>query len=241
MAKAKKKARKSKPIITGYLEKVSAKIFDDYSSVITNMVKGHQGVYSLYKKDKLYYVGLASNLKNRIKFHLRDKHQGKWTHFSLYIIRKENHIKELESLVLRIAYPKGNRQKGKLAGSKNIRPLLKEKLNAEWKRKRSEILDTKKPAKLKKKTKRRFTKTPKSDRPLKGVFSGGKVIYATYKGKEYKAWVLANGGIKYNGQIYATPSAAGKAIITKGAVNGWNFWKYKDEKGNLVKLTEIRK
>ncbi len=240
MAKTKKKARKSKPIITGYLEKVSAKIFDDYSSVITNMVKGHQGVYSLYKKDKLYYIGLASNLKNRIKFHLRDKHQGKWTHFSLYIIRKENHIKELESLVLRIAYPKGNRQKGKLAGSKNIRPLLKKKLNAEWKRKRGEILDTKKPAKLKKKTKRKVTKTPKSDRPLKGFFPGGKVIYGTYKGKEYKAWVNHLGRIRFNSKRYDTPTAACKAIIRKGAVNGWWFWKYKDKSGELRKIADLR-
>ena len=246
MAKKKKAKRRARPIITGYLEKVSAKVFDDFSSIITDMIKGHQGIYSLYKKDKLYYVGLASNLKTRIKYHLRDKHQGKWTHFSLYIIRKENHIKEMESLVLRIAYPKGNSQRGKLAGSKDIRPLLKKKLDAAWKSKCEELMGKKKPAGVRatKKTtrKKKNAKIPKSERrPLAGVFKGGKVIYVTYKGKDYKAWIYGNGRIKFNGQIYNNPSAAGSAVRGGKPTNGWSFWKYKDKNGNLVRLKELRK
>jgi len=108
VAKKKKTKRTTRPIISGYLERVSALIFDKYKKEITDMIRGHQGLYALYYKNKLYYVGLASNLKNRINHHLRDRHQGKWTHFSLYIIRKADHIKELESLLLRIADPTGN-------------------------------------------------------------------------------------------------------------------------------------
>ena len=110
---AKKKAKKKKKhtahaIVSGYLEKVNASIFDKFRTEITDLTKGHQGIYALYRKNKLYYVGLATNLRNRIKHHLNDRHKGKWTHFSLYIIHREDHIKELESLVLRIAYPDGN-------------------------------------------------------------------------------------------------------------------------------------
>jgi len=144
MAKAKKKARKSRPIITGHLEKIGSKVFDDYSSVITGLIKGHQGIYALYKKDRLYYVGLASNLKSRINAHKKDKHQGKWTHFSLYIIRKEDHIKEIESMILSIAYPKGNSIRGKLHNSKDLRPLLKNKLRAEWEKQFGEIIGSRK-------------------------------------------------------------------------------------------------
>ena len=126
------KTKKTKSIITGYLEKIGSNVFDDYSSVITELIKGHQGIYALYKKDRLYYVGLASNLKRRINAHKKDKHQGKWTHFSLYIIRQEDHIKEIESLILRISYPKGNSVRGKLHQSKDLRPLLKSKLKSEW-------------------------------------------------------------------------------------------------------------
>ena len=45
---------------------------------------------------------------------------------------------------------------------------------------------------------------------LKGIVGGGKRIYATYKGKDYKAVVYNNGRIKFNGQFYDSPSAAGK-------------------------------
>ena len=79
------------------------------------------------------------------------------------------------------------------------------------------------------------------ERPLKGMFPGGKVIYATYKGKEYKAWVFGGGSIKFNGKLYNSPSTAAKAIIDRGAVNGWHFWKYKNKAGKLVKIAELRK
>ena len=48
-------------------------------------------------------------------------------------------------------------------------------------------------------------------------------IYATYKGKEYKANVFKSGQIKLNGKLYDTPSGAGKGVIDNGAVNGWYF------------------
>ena len=37
------------------------------------MIQGHKGLYVLYRRDKLYYVGLASNLRRRINQHLTDK------------------------------------------------------------------------------------------------------------------------------------------------------------------------
>ena len=66
-------------------------------------------------------------------------------------------------------------------------------------------------------------------------------IYATYKGKQYKANVFKSGQITLNGKLYDTPSGAGKAVIDKGAVNGWHFWKYKDKSGELVQIVKLRK
>lgn len=124
----KKVKRKSRPIISGYLEKVSRNIFDKHRKAITDRTSGQQGLYVLYRNDKLYYVGLAGNLRSRINHHLQDRHKGKWTHFSLYIISHADHIKELESLLLRIAYPAGNKHKGKLRRSANILPELKKQV-----------------------------------------------------------------------------------------------------------------
>lgn len=240
MAKTKKKAKRTaKPIVEAYLERIGQKVFKDFSSVITALIKGNQGIYALYKRDKLYYIGLASNLKNRIKHHLNDKHKNYWTHFSLYIISKQEHIKEFESVILRVAYPKGNTVKGKLSRAKNLRPSLKRQLKAEWERQIDDIIGGKKKKAVKSKVKK--TKAGKAERPLNRIFPGGKVLYAKYKGKEHKAWVNHIGRIRFNGKYYDTPTAAGKAIITKGAVNGWNFWKYKDKSGELRKIANLRK
>jgi hypothetical protein len=233
-----KKKRKTRAIIAGHLEKIGAKVFDDFSSVITDLIKGHQGIYALFKKDRLYYVGLASNLKSRINAHRKDKLQNKWTHFSLYIIRKEDHIKEIESLVLRIAYPKGNIVRGKLKKSKDLRPLLKSRLKDEWVKQLDGIICNKnRPAgKIKK---RKIKKT--GERPLHGCFPEGKVIYANYKGKEYKAWVYSNGRIKVKGKLFDSPSMAGISVTKKKTMNGWRFWKYKDKNGELVYIDQLRK
>lgn len=244
MAKTKKKAKRTaKPIVEAYLERIGQKVFKDFSSVITALIKGNQGIYALYKRDKLYYIGLASNLKNRIKHHLNDKHKNYWTHFSLYIISKQEHIKEFESVILRVAYPKGNSVKGKLSRAKNLRPSLKRRLKAEWVRQIDDIIGGKKKkavkSTVKKAKKRKITKKVK--RPLKGIFPTGKMLYRKYKGKMYKAWVYGNGRIKYEGQIYDSPSTVGSVVRGGKATNGWRFWKYKNKSGELVFLSELRK
>jgi len=236
-----KKIHKTRPIVAGHLEKISASVFDDYSKVITDLIRGHQGIYALYKKDRLYYVGLATNLKGRIKAHNDDKHKGKWTRFSLYIIRKEEHIKEIESLVLRIAYPKGNSVKGKLKQSKDLRPLLKNKLVEEWERQLDGIIGGRK--KLTGKSADRKIKASKAGRPLKGLLKGYQRIYCTYKGKNHRAKVLPNGVVELmpSKKRFDSPSMAGMAVIKKKTINGWKLWKYKNENGELVYIDALRK
>lgn len=247
MAVKKKSKHKSRPIVIGHLERVSSKVFDRYRKQITDMIRGNYGVYALYRREKLYYVGLATDFRRRINQHLRDRHKGKWNYFSLYLIRKIDHLREIEALLVRIGKPGGNKQKGKLKRSKNLRPRLKRLLTEDTKRVIEEILGIEKKVKEKRKSRKgKFIKekrpiSKKVKRTLKDKFEAGKVIYATYKGKEYKAWVYRNGGIKLQGKIYETPSGAGKAILDKGAVNGWNFWKYKNKSGELVYLSELRK
>lgn len=240
MTKVKKQVKGvGKPIVEQYLERIGQKVFKDFSSVITGLIKGHQGIYALYKRDKLYYVGLASNLKTRIKHHLNDKHKNCWTHFSLYIISKQEHIKEFESVILRVAYPKGNLVKGKLGRAKNLRPSLKRLLKEELVRQVDGIIGGKKKTKVKRAVKK--VESGEAERPLNGYFKGGKVLYVSYKGKDYKAWVYGNGKIKYNGKFYDSPSMAGIAVNKKKTINGWKFWKYKDKNGELVYIDQLRK
>ncbi len=248
MGKKKKAKRVARSIVVGHLEKMSSGIFDQNRKLIAEMMEGHYGVYALYRREKLYYVGLGTDLRKRINQHLKDRHKGKWTHFSLYILRKADHLREIEALVLRIADPTGNYVKGKVRRSRNLLPELKARLAKDFKAWMEKTLGGKKTAakrgkkrKEKKKVKKGKKRSLKGERPLKGFFPGGKVLYRKYKGKVHKAWVIGNGRIKYNGEWYESPSVAGSAVRGGKVTNGWRFWKYKNESGELVYISEKRK
>jgi predicted GIY-YIG superfamily endonuclease len=251
MAQAKKKAGKTQKIDTGLLKKVNARMFDKYRKEIAEMLEGRKGLYALYRKNKLYYLGRASDLKDRIKHHVKDRHQDKWTHFSLYVSQKADRIKELESALLKTASKEG---KDKLKAIEDILPKLKGQVGKRIKEEYEDLLKSLRNATRKVKSKaktgaKKKTKAkPKAkakaktrDKSLKELFPRGKVVYATYKDKEYKAWILSSGELKYKGKVYTSPSAAGKAVTRKGTVNGWNFWKYKDKSGRLRKIGDLRK
>ena len=72
------------------------------------------GIYALYDDHGLYYVGLTNfSLRGRIQKHTQDRHKDKWERFSWYHIRDLEHTKDIETILLRIIDPKGNRVKGK--------------------------------------------------------------------------------------------------------------------------------
>ena len=237
----------ARPLVGGFLERISVTAFEKYHREITDLVRSQHGVYALYKNDRLYYVGLAVNLRRRIKQHLKDKHAGRWNRFSLYLVRKVDHIKEIESLLLRIADPAGNKQGGRLRKATNLDRQLRRMMQKRQKEELDEIFaeDSGSRQAASKATSRRKVKRKKTSRgdradlPLKGVVGGFKRIYATYKGKDYRAVVYNNGRIKFNGQFYDSPSAAGIAVQQK-STNGWIFWRVR-KGGKLVKLSELRK
>jgi hypothetical protein len=128
MARAKSATNQPGGLVVAYLERVSGSVFDKYSEEITQLVGNQHGIYALYRNRNLYYVGLARNLKGRVKHHLRDRHAGRWNHFSMYLVHSEHCLRDLEALVIRIAYPEGNKTRGKFGGAPDLRKSLEEKL-----------------------------------------------------------------------------------------------------------------
>src|SRR5882762_7202956 len=102
-------------LVCQQLENISREALEKYQTIIRNYTRKRNGVYALYKGDKLYYVGLAIDLRRRLKQHLKDKHVDSWDRFSIYITIGDHHIKEMESLLLRITRPAVNSQIGKFA------------------------------------------------------------------------------------------------------------------------------
>lgn len=82
--------------------------------------------------------------------------------------------------------------------------------------------------------------TTRSRRNVLDVVSVGQRIKSTSpKHRGATATIDANGGVRYKGRLYATPSAAAKAVTKTNTANGWSFWGIGTESG-LVKLRDLR-
>jgi hypothetical protein len=120
-----KSSRSKTGLVIEHLEGISRSAMNRYPDIITEFARGRSGVYALYKGKDLYYVGLAKNLRSRLHGHIRDRHAEAWDHFNIYLTQGDEHLKELESLVLRIASPKGNRISGKFLGSSDLKGVFR--------------------------------------------------------------------------------------------------------------------
>jgi hypothetical protein len=212
-------------LVCQHLENISRDALEKHQKIIKQYVRRRNGVYALYRKEKLYYVGLAKNLRSRLKSHLHDRHGTSWDRFSVYLTIGEQHLRELESLILRIVQPKGNKQKGKFPKSEDIRRRfardVKDRLNYEV-----ALLLGNKPRKAASQgrgSKLRRTK-----------------LKAWYKGKVFRALLLKGGKVRYKRRVYESPSAAAGKVV-KGAANGWIFWKYQRAPGDWVTADHLRK
>lgn len=65
---------KRTPLVSQQLENISREALGKYQDIIRQNVRRRHGVYALYRRGKLHYVGLASNLGSRLGHHLSDRH-----------------------------------------------------------------------------------------------------------------------------------------------------------------------
>ena len=222
--------KKSKSIFKESLENISRNLFRDHSEIITDLIGDSSGIYALYDDNELYYVGRASDLKRRVNQHLKDRHDSQWTHFSVFLIKRADYINDIESLLIRIAEPVGNRVKPKGRDSKQLLMRLKAMLSRKHKEEVNELISGRK-SKISSKAKSR-------KETLVGMVSRRTPIYKTYKGKEYKAILTPAGKISFQNKIYTSPTAAAVAIIDRKTVNGWYFWRIKNANGEWVRLAD---
>jgi hypothetical protein len=113
--------RKREPLVHRHLENVSRNLLEKHPELVREFIGRNAGIYALFRKGKLYYVGLATALRGRLKAHVKNRHGNSWDSFSIYLTIKDQHLREIEALLLRIAKPPGARQKGKLAQSMDMR------------------------------------------------------------------------------------------------------------------------
>ncbi len=128
---AEEKIRKSEGLLAqakqAYAEDISANLLDLLRDTVTGVIGGRRGLYVLSKHGKPYYIGLAKKLPSRLSYHLKDRHAGNWDRFTFYEIHSAKNVKNLESLLIRVTKPAGNRQRGEERGklSRGHRPFPK--------------------------------------------------------------------------------------------------------------------
>ncbi|MBE0534523.1 MAG: hypothetical protein IH624_02560 [Phycisphaerae bacterium] len=80
-----------------------------------------------------------------------------------------------------------------------------------------------------------------------GVLPEGLRIFSAYKGAEFRAEVIGDGKIRFNGQVYGSPSLAAVAAIQstgspRETENGWRWWKFRDPAtGEEIAIHALRK
>ena len=234
-SKNKVEKRSSRGLVVHRLENVSKVVFRKHYNLITALVGSSPGVYALYDGSELYYVGRSTELRKRVRHHLRDRHLASWTHFSLYLVRKASHISEIESLLVRIANPKGNRTipRGKASSTmlKKLRSMVREKQKEDF----EEMFGVRE-ARAKRGTRRVSSRR----KGLKGLVQKRTRLYRTYKGREYRATLSPTGIIRVGNMSFTTPTAAAAKIVRRRTVNGWNFWYIRDSSGDWVKLCDYK-
>jgi len=213
-------------LVCQHLENISRDALGKHQKIIKQYIRRRNGVYALYRKEKLYYVGLAKNLRSRLKSHLHDRHGTTWDRFSVYLTIGEQHLRELESLILRIVQPKGNKQKGKFPKSEDIRRRfardVKDRLNYE-------------------------VALLFGDKSIKSVSQGREAklrrmkLRAWFKGKKLRAQLLKGGRVRFSGKVYDSLSTAAAKACKRRTCNGWTFWKYLRAPGDWVTVDHLRK
>lgn len=183
-------------------------------------MRNRHGIYALYRRGKLCYVGLARNLNSRLKQHLKDRHGESWDRFSVYLTIGDGHVKELESLLLQIVKPKGNKHGGGFAKSENLRRRLARDIRVQQKQELDSLVGRGVSDKRGKKTE---AQPVRGGPVLSRYVTGPMKLRATLKGKKLRANVRRDGTIRFGGKIYDSPSRAA-GVATGRAANGWSFW-----------------
>src|SRR5258707_15899338 len=86
-------------LIKGMSKRLPSDILDNpiFQEKLKEIMKGYAGIYALYRKGKLYYVGLTRDLFGRINWHLKDRHAGKWDRFIIFRIKRVAYLKDIET------------------------------------------------------------------------------------------------------------------------------------------------
>jgi hypothetical protein len=167
---------------------------------------------------------------------LRDRHGDSWDGFSVYLTIGDSHLKELESLLLRIVKPPANRVIGKFASSQDIRREFAKDIRLQQRNELISLL-----GKVIQTEEEEILDLNRKLPVLAKYITAPIKLRAKFKGKIIKANARRDGFIRFGGRTFSFPSQAAAKACKRRTCNGWNFWNYERPSGDWVRLIELRK
>jgi hypothetical protein len=164
---------------------------------------------------------------------VKNRHGNSWDSFSIYLTIKDQHLREIEALLLRIAKPPGAKQRGKLAQSKDMRKPIARAIRRKQHSEVSSLFGRGTAPVIKR-------AAPDGESDLTRLLPQGARVRGTLKNEVFRARVRRNGTIRFRGATYKSLSLAAHAAINR-PTNGWWFWQIERGRGNWVRLTKIRR
>ena len=62
----KRRSRRREALVHQHLENISRELLEQHPDVVQDFIGRNTGIYALYRRDRLYYVGLATALRGRL-------------------------------------------------------------------------------------------------------------------------------------------------------------------------------
>ena len=205
-------------LVTQYLENISRDALEKHPKLLESFINRRTGIYALFKGSELYYAGLATSLRGRLKHHLKNRHKDSWDRFSVYLTIGDKHLRELEALLIRVIRPPGNKQIGKFAGAESLERKFERALDHSHEVAKRILLGR---------------PIEEADAPEQRTIK----LRRRYKGKLLKARFRRDGTVRYNKKVYSSLSAAASAICGH-PVNGRWFWYFERSPGDWVRMLE---
>ena len=114
-------------LVKGVSARLPVELLDEptFKQGLQEITRGYSGIYFLYKRNTLYYIGLAKNLYWRLLGHTKKRNKGKWDSFAIFRVGRVRYLKDIESLLLRAARPPGNAVGGHFPRDANLTKVLK--------------------------------------------------------------------------------------------------------------------
>lgn len=117
-------------LIKGMSRRLPSELLADplFRKRLAEIMRGHAGIYALYDGETPYYTGLTGNLLGRVRWHMKDRHAGRWDHFVIFRIKKVRYLKDIETLLHALIDTKGNAVRGKVPKDANINHMLQQEV-----------------------------------------------------------------------------------------------------------------